>query len=321
MSERWAVTGASGYIGRALVAELSGSGIAVRSLSRHPLPGDHVVGDVRDVEAVRRLVLEASVVVHLAAYVHRVPRRAAERTECWSVNFEGTRTVIDAVASVNPGAFVIFVSSASVYPAREEPIDESVPPEPRSEYGRSKLAAERELLSAIGSGCLRGCVLRPSIVFGPGAPGNLQRLLRMVRRGIAILPGGGNPRKTLVPVETLVAAIRAVAARRADVNGVVLNVAGGPAMTMREIVDTIASATGRRVRLIAVPPTLILATAAAVDQLTRWLPLRLPSFKALAHAFLSSAVLSDERLRRTTGFEPPISAPDALRRLGIAASA
>src|SRR5215213_4513573 len=115
--ELWAVTGATGYVGRALRADLTASGIASRGLRAE------VIGDIRDRAAVEELVRGASVVVHLAAYVHR--RGAAD--ECWSINVDGTQTVIDAVAAVAPSAFLIVISSASVYGSGDTPRDESAP--------------------------------------------------------------------------------------------------------------------------------------------------------------------------------------------------
>lgn len=279
--ELWAITGASGFIGGALTQELLRTGHRVRGLSRKPLDIPTVLGDIRDRAAVSGLAGGAGVIVHLAAYVHRNAESDEERRECWSVNTEGSRCVVDAAAS--QGAFLIFVSSANVYAPSEDALSESAPCVPRTPYGRSKLEAESIVGDAIRTGRIRGCILRPAMVFGPNSPGNLSQLIRLVRMRVVPEIDQGRNRKSLVPVGQLVDAIVAVSQRRDRVNGEIFNVAGGDPMTMREIVDVIASAQNVRPLLLPLPRRVVFALA----------PARL---RGLIETFVSSAVLCDVKL-------------------------
>lgn len=307
-SDLWAVTGASGYLGRALRADLDASSIASRGLSRGA--GAEIAGDVRDGDAVRALVRGASVVVHLAAYVHRRAHGRAEESECWSVNVDGAQTVVDAVAAESPEAFVVLVSTANVYGPSEASLDESAPCHPVTVYGRSKLEAERRFLDAMRQGAVRGCVLRPAMIFGPGAPGNLARLERMVRSGWVVEIAHGAQRKSIVPISHAVGAIRAVAAHQAACNGQVINVAG-ETLTIAEIIAALADANGVRPRVISVPRWIVAPGVRAASIIA-------PALAATAETYMSSATLSDGKLARLTGFRPSETAAQALLTLGRA---
>src|SRR6266513_1494382 len=132
------------------------------------------------------LVRGADVVVHLAAWVHRYSRGTKDRDECWSVNVGGTDALIDALRGLTRAPFAVLMSSASVYGPSALALDEAASCHPHTVYGQSKLEAERHFLDAVRGGAIRGCVLRPAMIFGPAAPGNLDRLARMARRGWVI---------------------------------------------------------------------------------------------------------------------------------------
>jgi UDP-glucose 4-epimerase len=260
-----------------------------------------VRGDIRDPRALGPLVTGAEVVVHLAAYVHRRARNARQREECWSVNRDGTAALVDAIAANAPKAFLVFVSTANVYPASERALDENEPPRPRSVYGASKLAAEEIVRDAIRRGILRGAILRPAMVFGPHAPGNLALLIRLARAGWIVSVAGGGNRKSIVPIGQLVDAIVAVAEERDSTSGRTFNVAG-EALSMGEIQQTIAGVVGRRVRVISVPVPLLKGAA--------WIA---PRSREMIETYQATNVLDDSALRSLPAFSPRGDVRETLR--------
>ena len=315
----WAITGGNGYIARALADRLSVNGFEVRSLSRTPTGGHaSVAGDIRDATALASLVHGADVVVHLAAYVHRAVRTRSEHEECQAVNVGGTAALIEAIAAHAPDAFLIHVSTANVYASSGLPLGESAPLAPETPYGRSKLEAERLVLAAHASHRVHGTVLRPAMVFGPGAPGNFARLVSVVRRGIFVDIGGGN-RKSILPVETLIDAILAVAARRELADGEVFNVAGGEPLTMHEITLCMGGALGRKPRRVVVPFPLLRFGARLADEALRILPKRLPKLAQIVESYASSVVLDDTKLRSRLGFQPAVDVRTAIARAALSA--
>lgn len=316
MSELWAITGASGYVGRALCDELRRAGIAFRGLSRSG-GAESIAIDVRDADALRPFVRGADVVIHLAAYVHHAARGVDAEEECRSVNVGGTRALIGALASENPAAFVIVISSASVYGPSETSMDETSPCKPRTVYGRSKLEADKLFLAAVAAGAVCGCVVRPSMIFGPGAPGNLHRLLRMVQTGFAIEIAGGSQRKSILPVGDFIAAIRAIASHRGACNGQVFNVSG-EALTIHAILMSIATAHRKTIRIVRLPRGPMRAGAGIADFLLQRFTTRVPSLSALVETYTTSSVLDDSKLRRMTGYAPPRAVREALLDLETA---
>ena len=293
----WAVTGASGFIGSALVRNLELDGVDVRTLTRRPLPRkNHLTGDVCDEKSLRALIDGAEVIVHLAAYVHRRVRNENERAECFAVNAGSTQKLAKLVSEIADAPRLIFISSASVYAPNHAAIAETSPLEPDTPYGQAKLEGERAV-AAIG-----GTILRPAMVFGPGAPGNLQRLLRMIRTRVVVEVERGRQRKSLVPVADLVAAIRTVArGRYAEAFNVSSSV-----LTMREIVDELAAALSIRPLRLPVP------------RIAMRLARRLPPLTRLVDAYTSDVILDDAKLRALTGYVPVADVRAALRDVALA---
>lgn len=303
MSGVWAVTGASGFIGRHLVRELEFRGTVVRPFH----------GRLSDHDAVRKFVEGADTVVHLAAYVHRRADTHDERERCRLTNVEGTEILVNALATCNPTAFLVFVSSANVYPSSDEPLSESAVPSPRTFYGETKLAGERIVLAAIKEGLFRGTILRPAMVFGRGAPGNLNRLMRSVRRKIVPIFGFKDPMKSIVPVEALIAAILAVTHNNDVANGEIFNVAGA-SLKMRRVIQVIAEAAGVKAIIFRVPAAPIRLAASVADGCLRLLHIAGPNLRQLIDTSMRSAVLSDEKLRRLARGSTVGEVEDALRR-------
>lgn len=314
MSNLWAVTGGSGFIGRHLIARLQGEGIACRALLRggSAAGAEMIRGDIRDRDAVARLVSGAGVVVHLAGYVHRAVRTRRQREECRSVNAGGTAAVVDAVIGGAPDAFLIHVSTASVYAPSDEPLTETAPTIPQNAYGASKLEAEQLVIEAYRTRELRAAILRPAVVFGAGAPGNLARLAAMIRRGLLIEIGRGENQKSILPVDTLVDAIIALARHRAAADGEIFNVTGGPPMSMRLISDSIARAVGRTPQRLAVPRAPLFVAGRLLDALLTVVPLRAPKLSQMVESYGSTAVLDDAKLRSRIGFAPSADVASAI---------
>ena len=174
-AHRIVVTGASGFIGRALVAHLQQQGADVVPISRSARGS--AVGDYADFAPA--LLEGADAVVHLAARAH-VGGSEAD----FDSNVGGAKGVARACLQAGVSRLV-YLSSIGVHGNRtaSRPFTEEDAPAPAEPYARSKLRAEqvvRETL--IGSGCA-WTMVRPPLVYGPDAPGNFARLVQAVARG------------------------------------------------------------------------------------------------------------------------------------------
>jgi UDP-glucose 4-epimerase len=258
---RVAITGAAGYVGTAVRRALRARGDAVVALSRRPPtlpePGEEwIVGELSDGDALARLTRDADAVVHAAAWVHREVADDATREACFAVNVRGTQRLLDALARRGGVLPFVQVGTTAVYGDAFVKFDEKAPCVPVNAYGESKLVAERAVLAASTAGRIRAVVLRPAMVYGAGAPGNIAKLAALVRRGIAPLVAGGRNRKSVVHVDDLAEAIVRAIDRAGEVSGRIFNVADTTAPTMREIGEALATGLGHSLQWIPVPKAL-----------------------------------------------------------------
>ena len=183
------VTGAGGFLGRALIPELIGAGFGVRALLRgsSTIPSlqpeaEIVLGDVCDEKRVKEAMVDCNAVVHLAAKVHAMDGHGHER-EYDAVNVEGTRHVLDA-AVASGVTRVVFVSSAKVFGEETQGcVDERCLPHPQTPYGWSKWKAEQLVSEYSRRGDLTAISLRLPMVYGQTTKGNLFRMIKAIDVG------------------------------------------------------------------------------------------------------------------------------------------
>src|SRR3954469_10181216 len=168
---RIAVTGATGFIGRALCARL-GAEQDVRAIVRAR------IGDLARFRDWPSVLGGTEAIVHLAGYAHGRGDAAALQ----AVNVDATRAAAEA-ARVS-GAHFIFVSSIKVHGEHSaSALREGSPLAPSDPYARSKAQAEEVLRSIPG---LRLTVLRPPLVYGEGVKANFLALMRAIARGLPL---------------------------------------------------------------------------------------------------------------------------------------
>jgi UDP-N-acetyl-alpha-D-quinovosamine dehydrogenase len=264
------VTGATGFIGSALVESLLRRGEAVRALGRRAAADGPaalrrvVVPDLRSHSDWRPLLDGVAAVVHLAGAAH-LPR-GADRSVFESSNAVATERLAAAAARAGVRRFV-FVSSAKVNGERSggRPLSEDAPVDPQDGYARSKLDAERRLLAVARSSSLETVILRPPLVYGPGVKANFLALLRLVDKGVPLPIAGIRNRRSLVYVGNLTSAIAACLAHPAAA-GETFFVADEESVSTPELALALADALGRPARLFSVPPAVLGALASLAGQ-------------------------------------------------------
>ncbi|MDR1053496.1 MAG: NAD-dependent epimerase/dehydratase family protein [Planctomycetaceae bacterium] len=216
------ITGASGFIGYHLVRRLRAAGDDVRCLVRRDsdiefikFPEvEFVYGDLNDVSGLRRVVEGCDVVYHLAGRV-----RAVSRRDFLAVNCDGTQNMLDAISKLTtPPVFVYVSSLAAAGPSGESPKVETDVSAPITDYGESKLMAERLIA---GFCCGIPCsIIRPAIVFGGADKMNLELFQTVKKLGICPIPGWRMRTYSWIYAGDLSELLRAVAVRgeRVDAN-------------------------------------------------------------------------------------------------------
>jgi UDP-glucose 4-epimerase len=259
-----------------------------------------ISGELSEDAVLERLVRDADAVVHAAAWVHREAPDAASRAACFTVNQHGTERLLAAVRRRGGRPPFAFVSTSAVYGEAFEDAPEAGPFAPRGAYAESKLAAERAVAAAHDQGAVRGAILRPAMVYGPGAPGNIARLEAMVRRGVAPRVAGGRNRKSIVHADDLAAVILAVLDRAGPALEV-YNVASEPPPTMREVGEALAAGLGRRLAWIPIPGVAWSAGAAASNAWARVSGSRGPGLARTMQVYASTTTVRASAVRERLG--------------------
>ena len=234
------ITGASGFVGRAL---------------REALGGNHqaIAFGADDWEArLRAAPLRAATIFHLAARVHH----AGDMDEAAFERDNAGKTRSLAEEAVRQGARrVVFVSTIKVNGEETRgrafaPGDEPAPAEP---YGRSKLSAERALAQVAGGGGVEWVVVRPPLVLGPGATGSLRHLMRLVDTPWPLPFAGIENRRSFVHVADLARLLITCGEHPAARNRIFL-AAHPVSWSTPTLVAGLRRALGRPPRLFNVPP-------------------------------------------------------------------
>jgi len=299
------VTGASGFIGRALVKALKAQGHRVRALMRNLVPGpwdevalvDLAQPDFNATSAMR----DVSTVFHLAGIAHSygIPPQHYQR-----VNVAGTQRLLHAAQQAEVETFVFFSSvKAAAEPPPERCVDEGWTLWPTEPYGYSKRMAEEHVLQAGQQSTMHVTVLRPTLVYGPGVKGNLQRFISLVQRGwMPPVPPVRN-RRSYIHVQDLVLAALTVA-RTKSTRGKVYIVAETEPYSTYEIYHGILQALGRARPRWALPYPVWLGLAKIGDLLEMVLRRPLPWNSQAARRFFGSACYISAKLQNETPWRP-----------------
>jgi nucleoside-diphosphate-sugar epimerase len=307
------VTGATGFVGSALVDRFRGDGVfsarvALRDSvaigeGRFDMP--IVVGDLKPDTDWRSALDGIQTVVHLAARVHVMRETATDSlSEFRRINVEGTVNLARQAISAGVRRF-IFVSSIKVNgesTSRGKPFHPDDTPLPIDPYGISKYEAEIELQRLALESGMEVVIIRPPLVYGPGVKANFQSMIRWVWRGIP-LPLGAviSNKRSLISLDNLVDFIVTCIDHPAAANQTFL-VSDGESLSTAALLRRMGEALGRPARLIPVPVSLLKLGATMLGK---------PS---IAQRLCGSLEVDIGKTRELLGWMPPISVDEGLRR-------
>ncbi len=249
------VTGASGFVGRALVAAFAQSGRTVRAAMRRPPEGSLPAGtevvqhpDLAQSFDWAPYLADVEQVVHLAGIAH-TSGVAPERYD--RINRRATAELAAAAARSGVRHFV-FVSSirAQTGPSADHALTERDEPVPTDAYGRSKLAAEE----AVRASGVPFTILRPALFYGPGVKGNFALLLRAARTRAPLPIRDFVNRRSLVSIDNFISAVDFVLSTPATLGETYVVADPGIPPRLGDLIGTMRKAQGRRPLLLPLPP-------------------------------------------------------------------
>jgi nucleoside-diphosphate-sugar epimerase len=308
------LTGSSGFIGRALLRALRASQgdiaptVLVRSQPSARLPnvGYWICPALHDRAAWAALPADAvDVVIHCAGLAH-VPSNSsmAQRDAMQAVNVELTERIVDMTLQRRAKRFILLSSIAvngqETPPGRTYRASDT--PAPCNAYGESKRDAEYLLRQRCEGTEMAATVIRPPMVYGPGAPGNFDTLLRALHRGLPLPLGAARQnRRSFVSVDNLVDLLITCIDHPAAANQTFL-VSDGEDLSTADLLRRLGDAMGKPARLFPVPVPLLRAGAALIGK------------QGVAQRLLDNLQVDISHTRETLGWTPPITVDEGLRR-------
>lgn len=238
------VTGATGFLGSALITELAKRKQAVRILARDEQKaraqfGDAVTiirGDINDVEQVEQAVDGASIIYHL---VGRLYHPSIPATLYHLTHVEGTRILLAACKGQSQLQRIVHCSTTGVHGVTgKTPAAEDAPFAPTNPYEATKLEGELLALKACKEDGLPVSVVRPGLVYGPGDL-HLLGLFSSIKKGLFRVIDGGKALLHPVYIDDLTAAFL-LCAERPEAIGHSYNIAGDHPVTIRQLATAIA---------------------------------------------------------------------------------
>jgi Nucleoside-diphosphate-sugar epimerases len=300
------VTGANGFIGSALWARLQEDGHEVIGAVRGPrvATGQVPVGKIGPDTNWQPLLRGVDAVVHLAARAHVLRETEPDPLHAFRfVNTAGTLRLAQQAANAGVRRFV-FLSSIGVNgnATHGTPFTEADEPNPQDAYAISKLEAEMGLRNIARQSRMEIVLIRPPLVYGPGARGNFARLVNLAKRNVPLPLGAIPNRRSLVGLDNLVSFISICLTHPKAANETFL-ISDGEDLSTTQLLRKITESFGRRARLIPVPASWLALAARQVGK------------QALAQQLLSSLVVDNTKARSLLAWEPVASVDEQLRKI------
>lgn len=304
------VTGASGFVGSALVERLTERGMrargAVRDLREGLSGGSNIaVGNIDEATDWSEALAGVDGIIHCAARTHAMYDRAGDALERYrAVNVAGTRKL--ALQAVSCGVRrLVFISSVKVNgecTLPHHPFSVEDVACPQDAYGRTKWEAEQVLHEISAQANLEVVIVRVPLVYGPGVKGNFSRLLKIINSGIPIPLGAVRNSRSLIGLWNLTDFLARCASDPRAIGHTFL-VSDGEDLSTPDLLRRISRYMGRKSRLVPVPVRLLQAVgrmarrSEEVDRLTGWLQIDIR--QSCAAMGWNPPMTVDEGLRRT----------------------
>ena len=301
------VSGANGFVGRALCLYLLSNGHSVVPIVRRysGMEGEHIIDE--EFSGIQSLS-DCDSIVHLAGRAHIVHDQEIDPLAAFRVANVNTTLALANRAIESGVRRFVFMSTVKVNGEVTAPgccFKSDDLPAPQDPYAISKLEAEKGLLEISARTGLEVVIIRPPLVYGPDVKGNFASLIKWVKNEVPLPLGAVDNRRSMIALDNLVNFTTLCADIDASPNakGQVFLVSDGEDVSTAELLRRVAKAYQCNSRLFSVPVGLIRLAAGWVGK------------SPLADRLLGSLVIDDSKARQVLGWHPPVSMDEQLQKM------
>jgi len=302
------ITGATGFIGRALCVKMLEKGWTVLGAFRNKSSGGNLpvgvegiqIENIENYDNAHKDLEGVDTVIHLAGRAHVMNDTAIDRLDVFNkINVVGTERLARTAAMKGVKKF-IFLSSIKVNgESSSSPYSEKDAPMPQDPYGVSKYEAEQVLKGVAAKTGLREVILRPPLVYGPGVKANFYSLIKLVASGLPLPLEGIHNCRSFIYIGNLVDAIfTSVIHHKAA--GETFMVSDCKDISTPDLIRLIASAMGKRASLFSLSPVLLKASAKIIGKSEE------------IERLIGSLFVDTGKIRELLGWEPPFTLEEGI---------
>ena len=302
------VTGGTGFIGGHLLPVLNKQNLHFTLAARHRIsyalnPDLKVVkiGEINEITDWTEALKEIDIVIHLAARAHQLNDQAINpEAEFLRINCEGTKTLVKQAIASGVKHFIFISSIGAMATLSEQILTEESPCHPDTPYGRSKLQAEKALTELCHDSQMTWTIIRPTLVYGSGNPGNMERLIKLVKRGLLLPLGSIHNQKSFLYVGNLVDAI-ITCLDHPNAKNQTFIISDGEDLSTSDLIRRLGKALDKSPILLPFPPDLLrLAT-------------KLLGKADVGDRLLGSLQVDSSKIRQTLDWKPPYTVDQGLQ--------
>ncbi len=301
------ITGHTGFIGRHLTPALIAKNHAITGISRHidlalanPQLQQIQISSIEQYTDWHQALIGVDTIIHLAARAHILEDSVEDpAAEFFRVNTQGTINLVKAAIQAEVKHFIFISSIGAVTTLSQNILTETATCQPDTPYGTSKLAAETALIELCQNTPMSWTIVRPTLVYGPGNPGNMQRLLKLVNSHLPLPLGSIDNQRSFLYIENLIDAIITCLDHPNAKNQIFL-LSDGQNISTPTLIRHLAYFLNTRSILLPIPVSVlrllgkITGKSSALDRL------------------LESLVVSTDKITTTLNWQPPYSIEQGL---------
>ncbi len=314
--EKFFISGASGFIGSALFNEFCKKNISCIGTGRKNLLFDNYLKcDLLDRDRLRSALQGVTCIIHCAGYAHAFNALSGEvKEKTWLINYEATKNLIEIAMEVGVSKFINLSSVRAMSETGPNCVDEEWDLNPLSEYGKSKLAAEKLIFNLAKKSKINVVNLRLSMVYGRGGHGNLERMAKLISKGLFPPLPETNNHRSMVHIDDVVGAIMCVASN-SKAHGQTFILAGPEAPSGRQIYNEIRSIYGYRSIDYEIPGVVLRLIANIFEVMQKRSGVRMPFNREVLSRLLDSAWYSSNKMESLLNWRPKVGVRDGLKKM------